>query len=138
MGEFDVKCDSGCGYWRGRCGQPCCLPKEVEVKNVDSKGEEDKEVNVTWSNASGNSSTEDDGQASVAKSTDNESISLNLTNNTAQNQSKLQSAFEVSSSFGSSEHAIGMKDSGLGVIDWVCLFGVGLLVAAFHRCTHLR
>lgn len=24
--EFDVKCDSGCGYWRGRCGQTCCIP----------------------------------------------------------------------------------------------------------------
>merc|ERR1712151_1223140 len=25
--EFKVKCDSGCGYWQGRCGQTCCLPK---------------------------------------------------------------------------------------------------------------
>uniref|UniRef100_A0A7S4QCL3 PSI domain-containing protein n=1 Tax=Alexandrium monilatum TaxID=311494 RepID=A0A7S4QCL3_9DINO len=24
--EFDVRCDSGCGYWQGRCGQPCCVP----------------------------------------------------------------------------------------------------------------
>lgn len=22
---YNVRCDSGCGYWRGRCGQPCCV-----------------------------------------------------------------------------------------------------------------
>mmetsp|Transcript_4402 Transcript_4402/g.7587 ORF Transcript_4402/g.7587 Transcript_4402/m.7587 type:complete len:120 (-) Transcript_4402:190-549(-) len=23
--EFEEKCDSGCGYWRGQCNQPCCV-----------------------------------------------------------------------------------------------------------------
>eukprot|EP00930_Biecheleria_cincta_P044172 TRINITY_DN30316_c0_g1_i1.p1 TRINITY_DN30316_c0_g1~~TRINITY_DN30316_c0_g1_i1.p1 ORF type:complete len:233 (+),score=38.43 TRINITY_DN30316_c0_g1_i1:35-700(+) len=23
---FEDRCASGCGYWRGRCGQTCCLP----------------------------------------------------------------------------------------------------------------
>merc|ERR1711953_1499848 len=22
---FERRCDSGCGYWRGRCGQVCCV-----------------------------------------------------------------------------------------------------------------
>mmetsp|Transcript_117694 Transcript_117694/g.379839 ORF Transcript_117694/g.379839 Transcript_117694/m.379839 type:complete len:177 (-) Transcript_117694:58-588(-) len=24
--EFEIRCDSGCGYWHGQCGQTCCVP----------------------------------------------------------------------------------------------------------------
>mmetsp|Transcript_75024 Transcript_75024/g.139989 ORF Transcript_75024/g.139989 Transcript_75024/m.139989 type:complete len:147 (-) Transcript_75024:37-477(-) len=30
--EFAIKCDSGCGYWRGKCGQPCCVPTDLQNK----------------------------------------------------------------------------------------------------------
>merc|ERR1711879_904636 len=38
---FEVKCDSGCGYWRGRCGQVCC------VKDPEEDIEQDNSAKAT-------------------------------------------------------------------------------------------
>eukprot|EP00413_Alexandrium_margalefii_P049358 CAMPEP_0204606352 /NCGR_PEP_ID=MMETSP0661-20131031/59043_1 /ASSEMBLY_ACC=CAM_ASM_000606 /TAXON_ID=109239 /ORGANISM="Alexandrium margalefi, Strain AMGDE01CS-322" /LENGTH=177 /DNA_ID=CAMNT_0051617671 /DNA_START=25 /DNA_END=558 /DNA_ORIENTATION=- len=35
--EYETWCDSGCGYWRGRCGQPCCVPVASQER---SEGQE--------------------------------------------------------------------------------------------------
>lgn len=32
---FETRCESGCGYWRGTCGQACCIPKGI-IREVGS------------------------------------------------------------------------------------------------------
>merc|ERR1712063_44718 len=38
--KYEDRCDSGCGYWWGRCGQVCCVPSTNASFVADDEEEE--------------------------------------------------------------------------------------------------
>jgi len=99
------------------------------IDSGEGKQEEDTVLNATMHNLSGKSNLTGDGQSNPSKLMGNHSNISNF-NQTILGPSKLQAAFETSN-YASSTNT---KNAGLGIIDWACLFGVALLVAAFNPC----
>jgi len=160
--EYDEACDSGCGYWRGRCGQTCCMGDEedsgptvalvpekpeagapvIERQDdddvADNDEKDDKPTKAVEEGGTGSGEDPVAPEASVpvaAKNASNASVAAKAADGA-------EGKFEIFSSRSSvgakTVHEDALYRMPSKLVDALSLAGVSLLVFALFKCSQSR